>query len=336
MTVRHRVRLPPVVFGISALGNLYRELTHEAKRAIVAACVAAQPGHTCFDGAGKYGAGLALEELGTCLRELNVPADQVLISNKLGWRRIPLTGAEPTFEPGVWHGLRHDAVQDLSRGGVRACHEEGLRLLGGYPVGLVSLHDPDEYLAGARDEHERSQRWDDIRAAYEELTQLRARGEVTAIGVGAKDPHVIAAIAAEVDLDWAMLACSLTVLHHPPTVLGLVETLRQRDIAVINSAVFHGGFLTGGDHFDYRRIDPTSDVDRQRLHWREQFIALCHQHACDPAAVCVQYGMRVPGVVATALNTSRSDRAATNAALITMPIPDALWAELHQSGLVPR
>jgi len=54
-----------------------------------------------FDSAGKYGAGLALEVLGQCLEELNVPPEKVVISNKLAWKRIPLPeGAEPTFEPG--------------------------------------------------------------------------------------------------------------------------------------------------------------------------------------------------------------------------------------------
>lgn len=37
-----------------------------------------------FDCAGKYGAGLALQSLGNCLKILNVKPENVLISNKLG------------------------------------------------------------------------------------------------------------------------------------------------------------------------------------------------------------------------------------------------------------
>ncbi len=331
--------LPATVFGISALGNLYQEIPHERKRAIVAASLTAHAARNphatpCFDGAGKYGAGLALSELGRCLRELEVDPDRVLISNKLGWRQTPLTTPEPTFEPGVWHGLDHDAVQDISATGMRTCHEEGLRLLGGYRVGLVSVHDPDEYLAAARSPSDREQRWRDIIAAYGELIRLRERGEVQAVGIGAKDAHVLAAICAEVDLNWVMLACSLTVLHHPPSVLSLVEQCRQRGIAVLNSAVFHGGFLTGGDHFDYRPIDPANLVDQQRLAWRARFCAVCVDAGVDPAAVCVQFGMRIPGVVATALNTSRPERAADNVAMTTTTIPAQVWQRLADEGLI--
>ena len=63
-----------------------------------------------FDSAGKYGAGMALEELEKCLSELNIDPSDVIISNKLAWRRIPLTTPEPTFES-CWVDLEHDAVQ---------------------------------------------------------------------------------------------------------------------------------------------------------------------------------------------------------------------------------
>ena len=100
-----------------------------------------------FDTAGKYGVGLALESLGKCLQQLNVGKESVLNSNKLGWVRIPLTTPEPTFEPGVWQGLQHDAIQKISYDGILECYEQGNKLLGGYNVKYVSVHDPDECLA---------------------------------------------------------------------------------------------------------------------------------------------------------------------------------------------
>ena len=71
--------------------------------------LAANPAGAVFDSAGKYGAGLALEELGRCLGELKVDPDKVLISNKLAWKRVPLKTPEPTFEPGAWVNLKHSA-----------------------------------------------------------------------------------------------------------------------------------------------------------------------------------------------------------------------------------
>jgi len=72
--------------------------------------------------------------------------------------------------------------------------------------------------------------------------------------VGAKDWKVVRELADLVDLDWVMLACSLTVFHHPPEVVALVASLCERGIGIVNSAVFHAGFLTGGKFFDYREL----------------------------------------------------------------------------------
>src|SRR5882672_1943907 len=100
--------VPPIVFGTSCLGNLYEVVSDETKLAIVAEIFRHCPAPVVLDSAGKYGAGLALEVIGDCLRKLNIPPASVLISNKLAWYRTPLRGPEPTFERGVWAGIRHD------------------------------------------------------------------------------------------------------------------------------------------------------------------------------------------------------------------------------------
>jgi D-threo-aldose 1-dehydrogenase len=148
------IDLPKVVFGTSGLGNLYVAQDEPTKCAIVQECIRNSPGLAVFDSAGKYGAGLALEALGNCLKQLGVEKEDVLISNKLGWYRIPLRTAEPTFEPGVWRDLHHDAEQRISYDGILECFEQGNELLNGYHAALVSVHDPDEYIAAATSEND--------------------------------------------------------------------------------------------------------------------------------------------------------------------------------------
>lgn len=328
--------LPPVIFGISALGNLYRAVPAGDKQAIIDACRGCFGSATVFDGAGKYGAGMALQALGAALRAGGCP-EGVRISNKLGWRRVPLLGAEPTFEPGAWVGLEHDAVQDISYDGILRCWEEGDHLLGApYRATLVSVHDPDEYLAGARSPQERQQRFDDILDAYRALAGLRSLGRVQAVGIGCKDWRVAQEIAARVRLDWVMLACSLTVFSHPPALCQWIAELSAAGVAVIDSAVFHGGFLTGGDRFDYRPVDPASSDGRHLLAWRERFNAICARHGVTPAAACVRFAFRVPGVRSVALNTTDPRRVAGNAALGTTELPGQLWRDLAKAGLIDR
>ncbi|MCK5103982.1 MAG: aldo/keto reductase [Cyclobacteriaceae bacterium] len=201
------LKVPPIIFGTSALGNLYKALTDETKLEIISNWFQWVDSPVVIDTAGKYGAGLALEEIGNGLRALNVRPDDIIISNKLGWLRTELIAAEPTFETGVWVDLKNDAVQKISYDGIMECYEQGLQLLGGsYNTEILSVHDPDEYLGQAGTEDQRRQRMNDILEAYHALFELKKQRKATAIGIGSKDWKIIKLISEKVELDWVMLA----------------------------------------------------------------------------------------------------------------------------------
>lgn len=326
--------LPPIVFGTSALGNLYQALEDNVKREIVSQWFEQSGNIVAADSAGKYGAGLALESMSKSMSELGIGTDEVLISNKLGWRRVPLTTPEPTFEPGAWVGLKHDAVQDISYDGIRRCWEQGTEFLDPYRAQLVSVHDPDEYLTAADDENDRLKRWDDLIAAYQALSELKDQGEVIGIGVGAKDWRVSAALMQECDLDWVMLATSLTVYTHSAELLRFVDHCHQTGVSVINSAVFHSGFLTGGGFFDYRKITGDTPEDHALMQWRQTFQELCAKFNIKPAEACVAFGMSPPGVIATALNSSRPERISQNVALVASQPSNDFWRAMKSAGLI--
>lgn len=227
--------IPRVIFGTSCLGNLYEVVAEETKLAIVSEIIRHSPAPVVLDSAGKYGAGLALEVIGRSLRALKVPPSQVLISNKLGWYRVPLRGPEPTFERGVWAAIQHDAESRISYEGILQCYEQGNALLGqDYATQLVSVHDPDEFWAAAKTPAERQQRFADVLDAYRALFELKKSGRVKAVGIGSKDWRVIREIAEYVPLDWVMFACSLTVYSHPPELLQFIAQLHARGVGMIN------------------------------------------------------------------------------------------------------
>ncbi len=326
---------PPVVFGSTALGNLFREFSYESKLETMRAIFEHLPKPVVIDSAGKYGAGLALEVMGDCLHELGLGDDEVIISNKLAWLRAPLTTPEPTFEPGAWFGLQHDAVQDISYAGILKCFEQGLELLGGdYSTQLVSVHDPDEYLDAAASAADRQRRFDDILGAYAALQELKEQGQAQGIGVGAKDWRSIQEIDAQVDLDWVMFANSYTLYSHPADLLDFMDSLHAKGVAIINSAVFNAGFLTGGEFFNYVKLDPAKPADQKKFAWREKFVSLCEQHGQVPAEVCIQFGKSHPGIVALALSTSKPQRVQTNVEAMSVQIPAAFWDLLKAEGLL--
>jgi D-threo-aldose 1-dehydrogenase len=329
------LRVPPVVFGSTALGNAFQVVPDVTKLEICSKWFDYVEPPVFIDTAGKYGAGLALEEIGKALAKFEIPPKQVVISNKLGWLRAPLRTPEPLFEQGVWMGLQHDAVQRISYDGILECWAEGGRLLGpAYQSRLASVHDPDEYLAAATSPDDRQRRFDDIRGAYRALAELKARGEVPGIGVGAKDWRSIAEIDAHVPLDWVMMANSFTVMRHPPELIAFMESLAKRNIPIINSAIFHAGFLVGGRYFDYRVVSQDNEVDRPLFAWRKSFVALCEAHGISPMHACVQFGKAGPGVVAVALNTSHPDRIEDNVKAVLEPVPPQFWASLKEEGLI--
>lgn len=330
------MNFPPVIFGTSSLGNLYEELPYETKRTIVKAYFESVEKPAVFDSAGKYGAGLALETLGSCLRDLGVSSKDVIISNKLGWLRSPLRSPESTSEPGVWKNLQYDAVQRISYRGILDCFEQGNELLQTYTPQLVSVHDPDEYLNAAADEADEKKRHHDILEAYRALNQLKKEGKVQAIGVGSKSWETIARLYHDVAFDWVMLANSLTIYHHPVELLRFVERLRRDGVTIINSAVFNGGFLIGSNFFNYRPVDAANPKDNELLQWREKFYAICNEYSIKPAEACVYFGKHIPGVESIAMNSTSPERMRQNMEMVSKSIPAAFWEEMKEEGLISR
>jgi D-threo-aldose 1-dehydrogenase len=329
--------IPPVIFGTSALGNLYYSLSDETKTEIVKECLLNVPRPVVFDSAGKYGAGLALEKLGEILQKLKADPEDIIISNKLGWIRTPLLSAEPTFEKGVWSGIRNDARQKISYEGILECWEQGNKLLGDrFIPGMASVHDPDEFLSTAKNDAEFKKLMGDIAEAYKALAQLKSEGKVKAIGVGAKNWQTIRLISDEVELDWVMFANSMTIYRHPKELLDFMEHLHGKRVGIINSAVFHAGFLTGGRFFDYVPINPDSPENKAKFKWREDFFALCRKHDIVPANACVQFSMTPPGVISISLNTSNPSRVKENVRSVENRIPSGFWKEMTDKGLIDK
>ncbi len=316
------MKLTPVIFGTSCLGNLYKSIPMETKVAIAAEWFKAFE-HPVVDSAGKYGAGLSLECIGKALKTLGKKNGDLTISVKLGWRRSRRLnpGEEPTFEPGAWAGLEYDAVQDISARGIIACFNEARELLGGeYDIQMVSVHDPDEFVASGGDIK-------DVVGAYQTLFRLKDDQEgVKSVGIGAKDWRIIRELWNRgVRFDWAMFACQPTLLVHPPELISFVNELKAAGVTLIDSAVFNGGFLIGSDMLDYRKADPKKDA--AAFAFRSCYLELCSRYGLDPAAPAVEYAYRL-GFDAVALNTASPHRILKNAAYANAKAPEAFWREL--------
>jgi D-threo-aldose 1-dehydrogenase len=196
------------------------------------------------------------------------------------------------------------------------------------------LDAPDEYLAAATSPAEHDQRFESILTTFRALVDLKTAGQVAGIGAAARNWRIIQAIDAAVDLDWVMIAGSLTVMHHPPELLDSIASLAERQIAVVNAAVFHGGFLVGSQRHSGRVPDPENSADQGLFGWRKSFVALCHGHGISPAHACIQFGLSAPGIVAVALDTTHPDRVAENVESVLTSVPSSLWASMKEERLL--
>jgi D-threo-aldose 1-dehydrogenase len=332
------IKIPVIIFGTSALGNLYHALDKATKLSIVRECLQSMDGPVMFDSAGKYGAGLALEELGQILSVLNVDPEKVIISNKLGWLRTELTANEPGFEKGVWMDIHHDAKQTISARGIISCREQGNQLLGEkYRPRLLSVHDPDEYLAAAGDDSElRLKLYDNILDAYKALFDMKKTDGSLAIGVGAKDWKVIQQISKDIDLDWVMFANSLTLYRHPGKLVSFMTGLHKKGVTIINSALFNAGFLIGGNYFDYHLLNPDDPKNNRVFRWRELFFKICDEFSVRPSHACIRFGMSHPAVAAVALNTSNPDHIKMNIEEVQNEVPAEFFSAMKNQGLIDK
>jgi len=332
------IKIPAIIFGTSALGNLYKSPGKKAKTDIISECLNSVEGPVVFDCAGKYGAGLALEELGRILRELVVDPAKVVISNKLGWLRTELVTDEPTFEKGVWKEIKFDARQEISKNGIIHCLEQGNQLLGArYHPRMLSVHDPDEYLAQAGDDKGlRNKLFDDIIEAYKSLFEIKNRDGSIAVGVGAKDWKTIREITEHINLDWIMIANSMTIYDHPLELVELLSDLSLKGVTIINSAVFNAGFLIGGRYFNYRLPDLNNPEDRKLFTWRKTFLSLCEEYDVRPSHACIRFGISHPAVSSVALNTSNPAHVRRNVGEVENDISPEFFGILKDKGLINK
>lgn len=217
--------------GTAQLGDLFEEMQQETATRIVDA--AWQGGVRYFDTAPHYGLGLAEERLGIALAAR--PREDYALSTKVGRLVLDVDGGR----------IRR---WDFSADGIRRSLDASRRRLGTERIDIALIHDPDEHLD------------ESIDSAYPALAELRARGEVGAVGVGTQHLPSLLRFVRETDVDVVMVAGRLTLLDHS-ALEGLVAACGDRGVRIIGAGVFNSGILASPlpsprARYDYRVASP--------------------------------------------------------------------------------
>jgi D-threo-aldose 1-dehydrogenase len=316
---RLRAGTPPLTelsLGCSQLGNLHHAMDDDTAGAIVDA--AWDTGVRYFDTAPHYGLGLSERRLGAALATR--PRADYVLSTKVGRLLEPLAAVRGQDTDGFAVAATHRRVWDFSRDGVRRSLEESLQRLRLDQVDIVYLHDPDDHLEQV------------LATGYPALEELRDEGVVRAIGAGMNQTPMLCDLARNTDVDLLMLAGRYTLLEQG-ALDDLLPVCERRGIGVVVAGVFNSGVLARRKPpedatYDYARA-PAQVLDRVR-----RIADVCERHGTTLPAAAIAFPLGHPAVVSVCVGARSPEQVRRNARLLGAEVPQHLWDELREEGLL--
>ena len=312
-------------FGGASIGGLFSTVDDDA--AIATVRHAWDLGIRSYDTAPLYGYGASERWVGTALRDR--PRDEFVLSTKVG----RLVRDEASIAPGADIDRqeldgREDAyyvrtrpvrlVFDYSADGVRQSIEESLGRLGLERVDIALIHDPDDHWPTAIDE------------AWPALARLRSEGVIGAVGAGMNQSAMLARFARETDMDVFLLAGRYTLLDQG-ALDELLPLCVERGISVLAGGVMNSGVLADprpGSRFDY------APASAEILERARRLGEVCARHGVPLRAAAMQFPLAHPAVASLVAGVRTPAHLDDYPAMLAHPIPDALWADLREEGLL--
>lgn len=316
--------LPPMGFGAAHLGGMFTRVPGDLARATLQA--AWDGGIRYFDTAPFYGLGLSEHRTGDFL--LDQPRDQFALTTKVG--RVLHRADDPkTFDRGPWvNGLNFSIEFSYSYDAIMRSYEQSLLRLGLDTVDALLIHDPESALGTpAHADRMRDMADGGIRA----LKELKARGEIKAIGMGLNAAVSLDTMAPLVDLDFCIVAMPYTLLDQSALQTGLKRCI-DRNISVVIGAPYASGILATGPGPNARyhyRIAPDDIQEKVR-----RIQAICIGHGISLQAAALQFPLAHRAVVSVIPGGANPSEVKANIGFLTEPIPPAFWFDLKAEGLI--
>jgi D-threo-aldose 1-dehydrogenase len=258
-----------------------------------------------LDTAPMYGLGHSERRYGQALQ--GIPRDRYVLSTKVGRVLRPDAAGQMTW------------AFDFSREGARASFESSLERLGIDRVDIVFVHDPDQYYQAA------------LAGAFPVLRELRADGRIRAIGAGMNQWQMELAFAREGYNDCFLLAGRYTLLDQTALPEFLPYCLEHR-ISVVAGGPYNSGILAVGPRsgatFNYRAAPPEMMDKAARI------AEVCERHQVPLKAAALQFILAHPAIASVIPGARSVAEVEENARMVELTIPDQLWAELKEAGLI--
>jgi D-threo-aldose 1-dehydrogenase len=170
-----------------------------------------------------------------------------------------------------------------------------------------------------------------MESGYRALSELKASGQVTAIGIGVNEWQVLEEAMAAADFDVFLLAGRYTLLEQTALDSFLPKCL-ARNVSVFVGGPFNSGILAKGPHpgvwYNYAPA-PEAILDRVR-----RIEAVCNAHGVKLPTAALRFPVTHPAVASVVFGPKTAGELDENVDQFTTPIPSALWNELKAKGLL--
>lgn len=321
---RTALQVSQLGFGTATLGDIRARVSEAQATATIEAGWSAGIGF--FDTAPWYGRTKSEHRLGAALREK--PRDSYKLSTKIGRVFSRPIGA---LAPDQWAGpLPFELRFDYTRGGVIRSYEDSLQRLGIPSVDALLIHDLDPMHHGD-DGVPRFLDELDSGGGYAALAELKARGEIAAIGAGINQTGMIPRFLERFPLDLFIIAMPYTLLNQA-ALDGELQLCVERGASAVIGAPFASGILAIGPRegatYGYQPAEDEVMIRARRIS------DVCARYDVPLGAAALQFPFGHPGVVSIIPGPNAPEQVRTNLAWMRHPIPSALWAELKRDGLI--
>lgn len=319
-------------FGAAPIGNLYQPLTDA--QATSAVMLALDSGIRYFDTAPHYGFGLSETRLGAALAKA-AATEPVIISTKVGRLLIPSTS-----KASVRHGFADapplEPQFDYSYDGVMRSFESSLKRLRREHIDILLAHDLGPLTHGA-DHPARFREF--MEGGYRAMNELKAAGQVTAIGLGTNEWQICEAALKHGDFDGFLLAGRYTLLEQSACETFLPLCAR-RGASVILGGPFNSGILATGVksadiasgkiplHYNYEAA-PQAIIDRVA-----QIESVCEEFAIPIAAAALQFPAAHSQICSVLAGLASDAQVQQSLVWMNTPIPEEFWQRLRESELL--
>lgn len=311
---RSDLQVTRMSLGTAPLGGLFASVSDKDGDELLNGAL--DLGINYFDTAPQYGHGIAEKRVGKALRNAKVP---FIIETKVGRVLKHVEGVEPEkWFPDAPRDIV--PIYDYSKEGIKRSFEESLERLGLPHIDIVLMHDAEDYIPEA------------IENAFPVLADLKRQGLIKAIGLGMNYVEPALEIMRETELDIALIAGRYTLLDQIAQE-ELFPYALEHNIDISMGGVLNSGVLANpvaGATYNYL---PASDEIIARA---KKICDFLKERNVPLIAAAVQFPMRHPAVTSVVTGPRNASELQTYADSFDFPIPESVWVDLENSGLVER